>query len=83
VVAGLKHLLGRMPRLWMRSAVCVGLFVAGFLDLAPVGPYPTHALPGVPACYGALTWGTPDASFLDAPRLRSGRSDPQTAAYAY
>ncbi len=81
--AGLKHLLGRLPRRWMRAAVCGVLFVVAFLDLAPAGPYPTYALPSMPACYEALTQSDPGASFLDAPLLRSGRSNEQTAAYAY
>ena len=70
--AGLRHLLAQDPgprgRGWRSSA---GSWRLALADLSTV-PYPTIALPPMPACYAVIRKADPDATFLDAPQFNSG-----------
>lgn len=80
--AGLRDLLGRLPRGWARAAAWCAAVLLTAADLA-VSPFMTSRPPGSPAGYALLDRVAPGASVLDAPLVGSAAGHPLPAVCAY
>jgi hypothetical protein len=72
--SGLRRVLARLPRPWMRGAALAALAVGAVADLGMV-PYFGTEVPPAPGCYAFMAKTAPGAAFLEAPQFGSEGSD--------
>jgi hypothetical protein len=72
--SGLRRVLARLPRRWMRGPALTALAIGAVADLGMV-PYFGTEVPPTPGCYAFMARTAPGAAFVEAPQFGSEGSD--------
>ncbi|HEV3167359.1 MAG TPA: hypothetical protein VGZ22_25340 [Isosphaeraceae bacterium] len=80
--AGLKHLLGRLPRRSVQVALYAALCAVAVGDLSMV-PFKTEPLPALPGCYAWIKEHSARAAILELPLLASSSDNPLNSLCGY